>query len=191
MKKLAIAIFSLTLIVGFCGAVSATPITFTDTTNFYSNSTGPDGDDLEAWGGQSANELEYFGDYVVWSHNFGFDPPATDILSGSLTLSLSDDKYDPWFAPFEFGFVLAEDGTWGAGEVDTGDYNFNINTSYLLNGEFTVGLMSLGGDFFIDKSDLTITYETAPVPEPATLLLLGTGLLGVVAVSRKKYNKKK
>lgn len=34
--------------------------------------------------------------------------------------------------------------------------------------------------------EATFTYKTAPVPEPATLLLLGMGVLGVGVIGRKK-----
>ncbi len=30
----------------------------------------------------------------------------------------------------------------------------------------------------------------APVPEPSTILLMGAGLLGLVAVGRRKFNRK-
>jgi PEP-CTERM motif-containing protein len=37
----------------------------------------------------------------------------------------------------------------------------------------------------------TVTGHAAPVPEPATMLLLGTGLIGIASVSRKKIFKEK
>ena len=58
----------------------------------------------------------------------------------------------------------------------------DISSGWTNNG--LVQVLNLGG-----KQDVLIASTSAPVPEPATMALLGIGLLGLVAVGRKKVKK--
>ena len=72
-----------------------------------------------------------------------------------------------------------EDGT--AEEFITGDFKSN---EYLLAWED----LYAPGD--ADYNDLGILVESVqPIPEPATMFLFGTGLLGLAALGRRKYMK--
>jgi hypothetical protein len=178
--------FFITLITSllFAGAAYATPITFTDTTKFTPTGTTAI-EDLQSFGGSSVSYLSGIGDYVTWKHFFTFNPPAAEILQGTLKLKLVDDERDT-LNPFtwEFAFGFAENGQWDIGAVNTGSYLYDVQVAALEDGEFELTLLSLGGDFSIVRSDLTITYE--PVPEPSTILLLSAGLLGLGYVARRR-----
>jgi hypothetical protein len=60
-------------------------------------------------------------------------------------------------------------------------------TSYLReNHLLDVTITAVSGAFVVDFMDISGCYETSPVPEPATMLLFGTGLAGLARFARKK-----
>ena len=89
------------------------------------------------------------------------------------------------------------------GEYDTSATNSNITNndggiSYVIEGSFALSNLTayMGGDMTnhwtmeCGNDYLNQTSSPAPTPEPATMFLLGTGLIGLAGFTRKKLFKK-
>ncbi len=95
-------------------------------------------------------------------------------------------------------YYLDDTGNWiELGEIDTNNDVISaliVNVDWLNDDGFldvTVNVTNNCGvgDIGLDSSKLYGTAEVAPVPEPATMLLIGTGLIGFAGIRRKKIKK--
>ena len=116
--------------------------------------------------------------------------PVDDLISASLTITTKDDGD----RAFEYGFVYTDDPLSHAKGLSIGGTQvFDLDISQIADdGTLDVTIIAFLGDFYVTKSVLSLTYEdrrqqdSAPVPEPGTLMLLGSGLIGLATMLRKK-----
>ena len=209
MKKSLMLTSVLILICGMVGAANAAPYAYSDLIDYW-NVAGTSYGEYQNDSHNCDSVSLFEGDNLDYTHNLNDDVnfAAGDLVtSASLELDFTNDFLDVVFTGWFAGFPnttehisYAFDGTgWTyLDEVDNGQYTVGvdialINDNGLLNVELEVSNWDNGNtSAWLDHSRLygmAETSDTAPVPEPATMLLMGSGLLGLMGYKRRRIHK--
>lgn len=179
IRSITRTLVSLVALVGLAGTAQAAyvPATWSDT---YDTS-------VYIAGGES---YDYYHDITLDGFKVGSDL-VTDFL---LTIDLFDDRDDKWY---ELELALIDiPGILGDRLVSSFSFGNNAYTGWSIAGLFELNLLgqlsvtitSVFGDFVLGGSELVANgyASTTSVPEPSTLALLGIGLLGIAAGTRRR-----
>jgi len=189
MKKITTLLAVIAMVLGLSSKSEAVPVYFAGTGNYYDIVTGSfDWFDARV----DAESQTYLG-------MAGHLATVTSLDEGEFIESnFAVTSWTPWIGGFQSEDAAEPDGDWQWVTGESFSYTdwsvvepnnvysstYGMDEDYLQYHSVGGGWNDLWGASIL--SAYLIEYESTSVPEPSTLLLLGTGLVGLFAFNRKK-----